>query len=147
MYQQITGYLCGLLFALGLGISQMTRPPKILGFLNLLGDWDPTLLVVFAAATGTFWIGYQWILDEGVKKPLEQSLRKGKSIDRRLILGALIFGLGWGLVGLCPGPALTDLISFKPTIFAFVASMILGMYAARYLTEKREGQTESPPRG
>lgn len=127
----ISSFICGLLFAIGLGISQMTNPNKILGFLNLFGDWDPSLLVVFAAASTTYFIGYRWVVDRSITSSLEKFLSQKKIIDLRLIAGAAIFGAGWGLGGLCPGPALTDIATLKPEIILFIVSMAAGMLSAR----------------
>ncbi len=127
MKSTTTALWCGLLFGLGLGISQMTRPPKILGFLNIFGDWDPTLIVVFAAATGVYLTAYHFLIGTSLKAKLPTKT----TIDKRLIFGSLIFGIGWGLIGLCPGPALTNIMSFKPDIFFFIIAMILGMYTKR----------------
>lgn len=127
MKQNVTAYLCGLLFALGLGVSQMTMPPKILGFLNVFGNWDPTLLVVFVAATGTYLIANRWIIDKSITGQLEEYLKGKEKVEPHVFIGAVIFGLGWGLAGLCPGPALTDIATGQLPIYVFVAGMIAGM--------------------
>jgi len=129
--RNLYAYLCGVVFALGLGISQMTRPPKILGFLNILGDWDPTLLVVFATATGVYLICYKWVLGSEVTQPLEDYLKGKEKLKPRVIFGSIIFGLGWGTAGLCPGPAVTDLVTAQFPIILFVAGMLLGMYSVK----------------
>jgi len=129
MKPSTTALWSGIIFGLGLGLSQMTRPPKILGFLNIFGDWDPTLLVVFAAAAGVYLVAFHFFIGP---KP-KASLPSRKDIDASLIFGAILFGLGWGLVGLCPGPAITNAMSFKPEIYLFLAAMIAGMYANRLI--------------
>lgn len=132
MKQNATAFLVAVVFAFGLGISQMTNPSKILGFLNVFGNWDPTLLVVFATATGVFWFSYRYILSSSIKDPLENYLRSREKIDKYVIIGSLLFGIGWGLIGICPGPALTDFASLKPSILLFLAGMISGMYGAQF---------------
>lgn len=136
MHRYLSAFLCGTLFALGLGISQMTRPPKILGFLNVAGDWDPTLLVVMAAATMTYFIGYHFLMDQQIKACYEAKIAKGEVIKARTLIGAAIFGLGWGLIGLCPGPAVTDLISGKLGVIVFVTAMLAGMYPVKYFDSR-----------
>jgi len=131
MRRFFSAYLCGALFAVGLGFSQMTNPSKILGFLNLLGNWDPTLLVVFAGATGTFFIGYRLLIDTSIKAFLQEELGRKKVLDKKMLFGALCFGIGWGLIGLCPGPALTNLVTLKPAVLCFLAGMTLGMYSVK----------------
>lgn len=133
MKKFVTAYFCGLLFALGLGISGMTRPPKILAFLNPFADWDPTLLVVFVVATGVYLISYRWILGVTVTGELEAALKGKEKMEPRVVFGALLFGIGWGWMGLCPGPALTDALSFKLPIYLFLFAMTAGMYLARFM--------------
>jgi len=133
MKPSTTALWAGIIFGLGLGVSEMTRPPKVLGFLNVFGNWDPTLLVVFAAATAVYFLGYHFLIAKPLRASLEASLPSKSLINKNLILGAILFGLGWGLVGLCPGPALTNVMSLKPKIFLFIFAMILGMYTHRFM--------------
>ena len=123
--------LLGVVFALGLGISEMTRPEKILSFLNVLGDWDPSLLIVMAVGILVYYPLQLWIKRE--HRPLYAEcyvLPKAKSVDIKLILGAGVFGLGWGLLGLCPGPAVTLISTLKPELLVFLFAVGVGMIAA-----------------
>lgn len=127
--------LCGILFGIGLIISQMVDPNKILNFLNITGDWDPSLLFVMASALLLFIPVYQ-ILMKQLKQPLfnnEFSLPVHKLIDRRLVIGAGLFGIGWGISGICPGPAIVNIAGGDPKIIAFIFAMMLGMYISNYV--------------
>jgi len=121
-------FLFGYVFALGLGISQMSSPSKVRGFLNLAGNWDPTLLVVFASALAVFLIGYFWIFRiSPIETQLEISPPK-KGLDWKLLTGSSIFGIGWGMVGFCPGPVITSLASGVTGVYIFFAAMTAGIY-------------------
>jgi uncharacterized membrane protein YedE/YeeE len=124
----IAALLCGLVFGAGLLISGMVQPAKVLGFLDIFGAWDPSLAVVMAAALAVSIPGFR--LANGRSRPLfdSQSFWPTKSqIDRPLVIGAALFGVGWGLVGLCPGPALESLATLSPGVLVFVAAMAGGM--------------------
>lgn len=122
--------LLGFFFALGLGISQMTRPQKILAFLDVLGDWDPSLLLVMVAAIGVYNPLQKYILKKPAPRFGEKfTLPKLKEVDPTLIIGSALFGIGWGMVGLCPGPSITALASGVPQTFVFFAGMLIGMLA------------------
>lgn len=132
-------FFCGLLFALGLGVSGMTRPQKVLAFLDVGGDWDPSLAAVMAGAVAVHAVLLRVILRR--RRPLLASqfvLPARRDLDAALLGGAAIFGVGWGLAGLCPGPAITALASGRPLAVAFVAAMLVGMRAARALKERIE---------
>lgn len=128
MLQVIAALVAGSLFGLGLTFSRMVDPAKVLGFLDIAGNWDPSLALVLAGATGTASIGFRLVL--GRSRPLfadRFNLPTARRIDARLIVGAAIFGVGWGLVGLCPGPALAGLgLAFRP-VAIFVVAMLAGM--------------------
>ncbi|CNI16292.1 DUF6691 family protein [Yersinia vastinensis] len=118
----------GLIFGLGLIIAGMANPAKVLGFLDIGGLWDPSLALVMAAAVGVATIGFTWAKKRQTSllgQPLQ--LPTATHIDRRLISGSLLFGIGWGLAGICPGPALVLVGAgmFKGIIF--VAAMLTGM--------------------
>jgi uncharacterized membrane protein YedE/YeeE len=124
----IAALVCGLIFGWGLLISGMMQPAKVLAFLDVFGAWDPSLAVVMAAALAVSTLGFR------VAKRRERPIFATRSlwppqlpIDRSLVLGSALFGAGWGLVGLGPGPALENLATGSPPIFAFVAAMAAGM--------------------
>lgn len=124
----IASLLCGLIFGAGLLISGMVQPTKVLAFLDVFGAWDPSLAVVMIAALGVSIPGFR--LASGRSRPLlaPQGFWPTKSgIDRPLIAGAALFGIGWGLVGLCPGPALESLATLSPGVVVFVVAMAAGM--------------------
>src|SRR5438045_3400641 len=124
----IAPLICGLIFGAGLLISGMVQPTKVLGFLDIFGAWDPSLAVVMAAALAVAVPGF--MLARGRSRPVlaGQYFWPGKSdIDAPLVLGAGLFGIGWGLVGLCPGPALESLATLSPGVIVFVVAMAGGM--------------------
>lgn len=123
-----TSLLAGLMFGLGLILSGMTDPRKVLGFLDLAGAWDPSLALVMVGAIAVGAVAF------AVAKRRRQSwlgldlkLPTARHIDRRLVGGSLLFGAGWGLAGLCPGPALTSLGMGQAKALVFVIAMLLGM--------------------
>lgn len=119
---------CGFVFGLGLLVSGMVQPTKVLGFLAIFGAWDPSLAVVMAAALIVSNLGFA--LARRWQRPIlaPRSLWPLKTgIDRPLVIGSALFGLGWGLVGLCPGPALENLATPSPRVIAFVVAMAAGM--------------------
>jgi uncharacterized membrane protein YedE/YeeE len=119
---------CGFVFGWGLLISGMMQPAKVLGFLDVLGPWDPTLLVVMAAALVVSAAGFAILQRRGRPYLAPQSYWSSNTvIDPPLIAGAALFGIGWGLVGLCPGPALVNLATLSAPVIVFVAAMAAGM--------------------
>ena len=124
----LASFVCGLIFGFGLLISGMTQPAKVLGFLDIFGRWDPTLAFVMTAALVVSGIGFA-LVRQG-KRPVlaAQYLWPTRTdIDRRLVVGSMLFGIGWGLVGLCPGPALVNLAGLTPSVMVFVLAMAAGM--------------------
>ena len=118
----------GLLFALGLGISGMTQPDKVVGFLDITGDWKPELAFVMGGAILVHLIAYRLV--PKMQKPLFEpkfGIPSRRDIDGRLVGGALLFGAGWGLGGYCPGPGLTSLVSGAWQPLVFVGAMLVGM--------------------
>lgn len=133
--QHIVVFIAGVLFALGLGIAGMTQPSKVIGFLDIAGKWDATLLVVLGSATGLTFIMFQFVLKR--PKPLlveSFSLPTRTDLDLKLILGAALFGIGWGLGGFCPGPALVAAVSGFTGVFAFLAAMAVGSLAYAWMS-------------
>ena len=124
----IAPLFCGLVFGMGLLVSGMVRPAKVLAFLDIFGPWDPSLAIVMVAALAVSVPGF--MLASRRPRPLlaKQSFWPTKTqIDSPLVLGAALFGVGWGLVGLCPGPALESLATLSPGVVVFVAAMAAGM--------------------
>jgi len=123
-------FICGLIFGAGLLISGMTDTRKVLGFLDVLGSWDPTLAFVMAGALAVTGVGYALVRRS--PKPLlavRHLWPEKREIDRPLLVGSVLFGIGWGLVGLCPGPALENLATLSPQVIVFVGAMLAGMLA------------------
>ena len=125
---RLTEFLVGLLFGLGLLLSGMTDPSKVIGFLDLAGPWDPSLALVMGGAVAVGFFGF------ALAKKRSQSLLGGamhlpgsRQIDRRLLIGAALFGAGWGIAGFCPGPALVSMATGEPKALVFVAAMLAGM--------------------
>jgi uncharacterized protein len=139
----------GALFGLGLGVSGMTRPEKVLGFLDVTGAWDATLLFVMGGAVATHFWAYRWIRGRAAPPLAERYfVPPGSPIDVRLCLGALLFGVGWGLGGYCPGPAIVSLATGSLSVLVFVAAMLVGMWIVRPALGESGGRAASrkPPR-
>lgn len=135
---KLTAFVCGLLFGLGVLLAGMADPAKVLAFLDLAGDWDPSLALVMAGAIGA------------AALPLNLAQRRARSLlggamqmptrrdlDARLVLGSLLFGVGWGIAGICPGPALAVLLSGHWQPLLFVAAMLAGMLIFAALEGRR----------
>ena len=134
----------GLLFGLGLSVAGMTQPAVVLGFLDLFGAWNPRLLFVMGGAVLTTAIGYRWVLRRG--QPLLESsfkLPTARHINRRLVIGAALFGMGWGMAGYCPGPALASIGGGTTSLLLLVATMALGWWlAAKWPAPARPSDTK-----
>lgn len=135
---KLTAFIAGLIFGLGLLLAGMANPAKVLGFLDLAGAWDPSLALVMAGAIAVA------LLPFTLAKRREQSLLglpmqlpNKREIDRRLIGGSLLFGIGWGIAGICPGPAVAILLTGHWQVLLFVAAMLIGMALFEAL-ERRE---------
>ena len=126
----IAGFVCGFVFGWGLLISGMMQPTKVLAFLDIFGAWDPSLAIVMAAALAVSGIGYAVARRRGMPVMAQQCYwPTSNHIDLPLVAGAVMFGVGWGLVGLCPGPALENLATLSPQVGVFVVAMAVGMVA------------------
>jgi uncharacterized membrane protein YedE/YeeE len=138
-----TALFSGTLFGAGLGVSQMTNPAKVIGFLDVGGAWDPTLAFVMGSALLVAAAAFQLkrILDAGGGS-LPVSSPAPAGIDGRLILGASIFGLGWGLAGFCPGPAIAALVTGSGQVVLFVCSMLGGMGLFRLVAQPTAAHDE-----
>ncbi|MCG6659749.1 YeeE/YedE family protein [Halomonas campisalis] len=128
----VMGYIAGLLFGLGLALAGMTDPARVLGFLDVAGAWDPTLMFVLGGAVVTTFIGYRLVfrrlrplLGDAFQLPTRQDL------DARLIGGSALFGIGWGLSGYCPGPAIASVGGLTAPLFAMLVAMVAGWFLAR----------------
>ena len=128
---KLVSLFCGIIFGIGLVISQMINPAKVLGFLNLFGEWDPSLAFVMIGAL--IISSPLFYLFKNKEKPIFSSsfsISNKKEIDKKLIFGSILFGAGWGLVGLCPGPAITSIALLNVSSAIFVVSMFIGFYIA-----------------
>jgi uncharacterized membrane protein YedE/YeeE len=136
----LISFICGLIFGVGLIISGMANPAKVLGFLDLAGTWDPSLVFVMA---GAVFIGFFAFLYAVRRKTTllgkELKLPTATKIDRRLVLGSILFGAGWGLAGFCPGPALVALGTVSPKAILFVLAMLAGMGVFELIERRRGG--------
>jgi uncharacterized membrane protein YedE/YeeE len=148
-----TAFLSGLLFALGLAIGGMLNPNEVLAFLDLAGNWSPSLAFVMAGALGVYAIGHRalirrprpWLEDDWKHMPAT-----GWDLSPRARFGALVFGAGWGLAGFCPGPAIVSIASFRPEALTFAASMILGFVLHHFIGQwehkRASRRAEAPAR-
>lgn len=135
---------CGLVFGLGLAVSGMMNPAKVIGFLDVAGEWDPTLVFVMGGALLVTLPAYRAILKRG--RPVLASgfsVPTKKSLDAPLIWGSALFGVGWGLVGFCPGPAVAAIGTGLPSVLAFVAAMISGMALHAWISGERPVRNSS----
>lgn len=133
--------LAGLLFGAGMIVSAMVDPNKVIGFLNISGDWDPSLALVMGGALAVFSPLYHLLIKKRRVAINGATLVPPASskIDSNLILGAVFFGAGWGLAGFCPGPAITSISGGSTVVLAFVGCMLIGMFIAnRYLAMQRK---------
>lgn len=134
----LTVFLSGILFSLGLGISGMTQPTKVIGFLDVFGDWDPSLMCVMAGAVGVNLVLYRLSIKR--LRPLLApafTVPSKRPINAPLIGGAVLFGIGWGLSGYCPGPALVSAVTGWGSVLAFVGAMLAGMILFQRLQARR----------
>jgi uncharacterized membrane protein YedE/YeeE len=140
-----TSFIAGIIFALGLGLSGMTRPIKVIGFLDFFGNWDPSLACVMIAAIGVFFVAYR--ISQKMSSPMlaeKFTLPRRADLDGRLILGSAIFGAGWGLGGFCPGPAITSLASGATPVVIFVVTMAIGIYLHGWIFESARSHSRAP---
>ena len=137
MKNSLLAMVVGFLFALGLGLSGMTEPEKVVGFLDLFGNWDPSLMFVMIGAIAVHFVSYKIIRKRA--SPLlsaDWHVPTKTNISSSLIIGSLLFGTGWGLAGFCPGPALTALSSLNARPLLFVVSMLVGMLIFQQVDKK-----------
>ncbi len=137
MKNSLSALVVGFVFSVGLGFSGMTQPEKVFGFLDVFGKWDPSLIFVMIGAIIFHLITFRIIKKN--HKPLfsnDWHIPTKKEITPALVLGSVIFGIGWGLGGYCPGPAVTSLASFEIRPIVFVVSMLMGMFFFKILDSK-----------
>jgi uncharacterized membrane protein YedE/YeeE len=136
--RNLTALLAGLIFGLGLLLAGMANPAKVLGFLDLAGAWDPSLALVMVAAIAVALGPFTWA--KGLRHsllgaPMQWPSKRG--LDRRLVVGSLVFGVGWGVAGMCPGPALVLTLTGHWQAWLFSAAMLAGMGAFECLERRR----------
>jgi uncharacterized membrane protein YedE/YeeE len=134
----MVSFVSGLVFSIGLVISGMINPDKVIGFLDIFGDWDYSLAFVMGGAVIFNVISFR-VLIKRDKTFFNGKLELPTSnlIDKRLLIGSSLFGVGWGLIGICPGPGIVNLSTLNPKILVFVLSMIIGMYIFKILQERK----------
>ena len=135
--RSLAALVCGTVFGAGLLVSGMTNPAKVLGFLDVAGRWDPTLAFVMGGALAVN--GAAWALTRRRKAPLFApvfSLPEPRTIDPQLLGGSALFGAGWGLVGLCPGPALAGLLRGELPLYVFAAALVAGSWLGQLYTRR-----------
>ena len=133
----LVSLVCGILFGVGLAVSGMTDPAKVQGFLDLFGHWDPSLIFVMGGAVTLTLITFRFVLKR--QKPVLAEtfdLPIATQIDKKLLTGAALFGIGWGISGFCPGPAIASIAYLNPDIGIFLASMFAGAYLGQIFLDK-----------
>ena len=131
---KLVALFCGIIFGIGLVISQMINPAKVLGFLNVFGEWDPSLAFVMIGAL--IISSPLFHLFKKKEKPIFSasfSISENEDIDKKLIIGSILFGAGWGLAGLCPGPAISSIALFNISSVTFVIAMFIGFYVIKLI--------------
>jgi uncharacterized protein len=142
---ELTALSAGVLFALGLGLGGMTDPARVIGFLDLAGAWDPRLAFVMASAIAVHLV----FVAKASKLAAPRFAQKfvvpiAVAIDRRLVMGSALFGVGWGIAGYCPGPAVVSLVTLSPKAIAFVLAMLAGMHAATVILQRLAVRDQAP---
>jgi len=134
MSEKLFSLLSGIIFGIGLVISGMTNPEKVIGFLSLTYNWDASLIFVMGGAI-VVTAPVFFILKNKTSSSLglEIKLPQKKDLDKNLLLGSSLFGIGWGLVGLCPGPAISSIAFFEPITIIFLVSMVVGILINKYI--------------
>lgn len=143
MMKLISAFISGVIFSIGLTVAGMTDPVNVIGFLDITGQWNPALMLVLIAAIVVTAIGYRLVWKR--TEPLFEEnffVPTSRIMDGRLMTGAAIFGIGWGLVGLCPGPALSSVVSGESSVLVFIGAMLGGMLLQRGVSLFIENQTK-----
>ena len=130
----IATYFIGLIFGVGISISGMANPAKVLNFFDIAGTWDPSLIFVMGGALITTFIGYRLVFGRAAPVMAGKfSLPTSRVVDAKLVGGSAVFGVGWGIAGFCPGGALPALGTGRWEVFAFVAAVVVGILLAKFL--------------
>ncbi|HAW46851.1 MAG TPA: permease [Roseovarius sp.] len=137
----LSAFIVGLIFGVGIAISGMINPAKVLNFFDIAGTWDPSLIFVMGGALVTTFIGYRLVLRRD-KPVIEEKfqLPTASAIDARLIGGSAVFGIGWGIAGFCPGAAIPALGSGKIEVAGFVVALLAGLWVARTIRDRQTGK-------
>lgn len=135
IHRNLSALGAGTVFGLGLAISQMVDPVKVLGFLDIAGSWDPSLMLVMGGAVGVTMVAFRWVL----KRPTpvfdtQFHLPRITRVDAQLMVGAAIFGVGWGLAGYCPGPAIASIATFGADPLVFLVALVAGTLLFRWMS-------------
>ncbi len=136
---KISSLIAGIIFGIGLTISGMVNPQKVLGFLNIFDAWDPSLMFVMIGAIIIF--SPLHFIFKSKSRPIfadKFAALSNKNIDKNLIIGAIMFGAGWGLAGLCPGPAISAISLINKDVYIFVLFMFIGFYLGNFIINKNE---------
>ncbi len=143
----VLALISGLVFGSGLILSGMTQPAKVVNFLDVLGDWDPSLGFVMGGAIAVHFLAYRFV--PRLPKPVwgdRWGLPSRRDVDARLLVGAALFGAGWGLGGYCPGPALTSVVTGASSTLLFTGAMLAGMWGYSIWESARSTQPTNSPR-
>jgi uncharacterized membrane protein YedE/YeeE len=136
--EMVSALATGMLFGAGLIVSGMVNPRKVQGFLDLFGHWDPSLALVMAAAVAVGLVGFRWTSGRAQSAlGLPMRMPSNRGVDRRLIVGATVFGIGWGLAGFCPGPAVVALAGGSTKAVLFALAMLAGMALFEWMERRR----------
>lgn len=136
--KSLIAFTVGLIFSIGLIVSGMTDPNKVLSFLDFSKNWNPALIFVMVGAI--FVHAFVFFFVKKMKRPLFDKtfhLPLNKVVDKKLVVGAILFGIGWGIAGICPGPGIVNLVSGEYSFFVFIASMLIGMKIFQFLQNKK----------
>jgi uncharacterized membrane protein YedE/YeeE len=138
MNKIIVALISGIIFGLGLTLSQMVNPDKVISFLDIAGDWDPSLAFVMAGALAVAMPGFYWLIKKRGRPVFEDAfhLSHKTQIDKPLVLGSIIFGIGWGMSGYCPGPAVAGIGLGNTEAMLMVAAIYAGFFAQRFMMKK-----------
>ncbi len=133
----LVAFFCGLIFAIGLALSGMTQPGKVIAFLDFFGAWDASLVFVMGGAILVYSIGYRLVTKR--KGPLfatEFQIPKLRKVDRPVVLGSILFGIGWGIAGFCPGPGVVSLATLRVDALIFVLFLLAGMFTFKTISAR-----------